>query len=179
MLSSSFLVVLCVAVVVVVLVLPSWVARNSATGGPDQPVPPAPTQGPYEIGTRTWTATSCPGRGLGCRVPLSLDLGGARFVHVHSHRQGVSQRDPGTRTLVRRVSPASGRRWLLVGADGTSSASELSLTIAQQLTSPISSGTLTLVAVPGTHRPVRVVVSDYGTVGVHEVLRIEEYDAQD
>ena len=86
MLSSSFLVVVCVAVVVVVLVLPSWVARNSATGGPDQPIPPAPTQGPDEIGTRTWAATSCPGRGLDCRVPTSLDLGGARFVHVHGHR---------------------------------------------------------------------------------------------
>ena len=171
MLSSSFLVVVCVAVVVVVLVLPSWVARNSATGGP--------TQGPDEIGTRTWTATSCPGRGLDCRVPTSLDLGGARFVHVHGHRQAVSQGDDGSRTLVRRISPASGRRWLLVGADGTSSASRLSLTLGQQRTSPISSGTLTLVAVPGTHRPVRVVVSDDGTVGGHEVLRIEEYDAQD
>jgi hypothetical protein len=177
LLSSVSLVVATVAAVVALLVLPGRVAREGPTG-PGQPPSPTPTQEADAVGSRNWTAVTCPGHGTGCRAPTVLNLGGARFLHQRSHRQAVVQRDPSTRTLVQEVSPAGGKGWVLVGADGASSASQLSIRLGGTAAS-IPSGNLTLISVPGKHRPVQVTVSDYGRSGGHEVLRIEEYSAQD
>ena len=176
LLTSASIVAVSVAAVVAVLVLPGWVARSGTTG-PDRPTPPSPTGEVEAVGTRDWSALECPGHAVGCRVPDMLNLGGARFLHGHGHRQAVDQRDPSTRTLVRTISPGGGRRWLLVGADGATSSSQLSITLGHAPSASIPPGTLTFLSVPGTHRPVQVTVSDYGYNRGPELLRIEEYDA--
>jgi hypothetical protein len=177
LLSSLSVVVATVAVVVVLLVLPGRFA-GGGIAGPDQPGNPTPTQQIDAVGSRDWAAVTCPGPGHACRVPTVLNLGGARFEHRRSHTRSVQQGDPATRTLVHVVSPAGGRRWVLVGADGAGPAAQLSIRIGSEAAS-IPPGTLTLVSVPGKKRSVQVTVSDYGTNGAHEVLRIEEYDALD
>lgn len=176
LLSSVSLVATTVLVVVALLVLPGWLARGGATG-PAEPQRPTPTVEPDSVGARNWTAVECPGHALGCRVPTVLNLGGARFLHGRGHRQAVEQRDPPSRTLVHTVSPAGGKRWILVGADGASSASQLSVRLGDRPSDSIPSGTLTLLSVPGKHKPVQVTVADYGRSGAREVLHIEEYDA--
>jgi hypothetical protein len=175
LLSSVSLVTATVVVVVALLVLPGRFARGGATG-PDQPPTPTPTAEVDAVGTRNWTAAECPAHALGCRVPNVLNLGGARFLHRRSHSRVVQQRDPATRTLVHTVSPAGGKRWVLIGADGASSASQLSIKLGNAAAS-IPPGTLTMISVPGKRRPVQVTVADYGRSGAGEVLRIEEYDA--
>ena len=177
LLSSLSVVVGTVVVVVALLVLPGRFARGGSTG-PDQPPTPTPTQAIDAVGSRNWTATTCPGPGHGCRVPTVLNLGGARFQHKRSHTRAVVPGDPSTRTLVRTVSPAGGKAWVLVGADGASPTSQLSIRLGSEAAS-IPPGTLTLVSVPGKKRPVQVTVSDYGRSGSHEVLQIEEYEALD
>jgi hypothetical protein len=176
LLSSVSLVATTVVVVVALLVLPGRFARGG-TAGPDRPQRPTPTVEPDAVGARNWTAVECPGHALGCRVPTVLNLGGARFLHRHSHQQVVEQREPRTRTLVHTVSPAGGKRWVLVGADGASSASQLSVRLGDKPSASIPSGTLTLLSVPGKHKPVQVTVADYGRSGAREALHIEEYDA--
>lgn len=165
-----------VAAVVALLVVPSWVARNEPSG-PGGPRQPAPSPAVDRIGTRAWSAVDCPHRATSCAVPTMLNLGGARFVHHHSTRQLVQQRDSRTRTLVRVVSPARGRRWVLVGAQGTSTSSRLSVRLGDATAARLASGALTFIAVPGTRRPVQVTVSDDGLAGGGETLQIEEYDS--
>ena len=176
------------SVVVATVVVVVGAARAARTDRPQQPAAPAartshrcrrPRSRTAAVGSRNWTAITCPGHGLGCRVPTCSTSGGARFQHGRSHRQDVEQREPSSRTLSVRVSPNGGRRWVLVGADGSSSASELSIRFSDRVAAVIPSGTLTLLSVPGKSRPAEVTVSDYGRSGADEVLRIEEYDALD
>ncbi len=176
LLSSVSVVAVSVLAVVLVLVAPRWLAGR-ASQGPVPPGVPEPTREAQTVGTRDWHALECPGHAVGCRVPTLLNLGGARFLHRHGHRQAVLRRDPSTRTLVRTVSPASGRRWILVGADGASSASELSIKLGDAPSASIPPGSLTMLSIPGRSHPVRVTVADYGRAGGREVLQIEEYDA--
>ena len=106
-----------------------------------------------------------------------INLAGAGFLHVGGHRQSLRQRDVASRTLVTSVRTASGRRWLLVGAVGASSASTLSLQLGTGDPSALLPGTLTFLSVPTSRTRLRVTIADYGRPGAHEVLRVEEYDA--
>ena len=177
LLSSTSIVAVCVVAVVVLLVAPGWLAGRSAGGGPGQPRPSAPTGPADAIGSRNWTAVECPRHAVGCPVPTVLNLGGARFLHRSTHRQQVRQREPDTRSINLDVSPAGGRRWLLVGAQDASSASQLSITLGDREPAPLPPGTLTFLSVPGKHRRVEVTVADFGRPGGREVLHLEEYDA--
>jgi hypothetical protein len=165
-----------VAAVIVVLSVPGWLMASS-TGGPGQPRPPTPTPQQDTVGTRDWQAKECPAKVTRCRVPPLINLAGAAFVHVGSHRQSVRQRDLGSRTLATSVAGASGRRWVLVGAIGTSSASALTVQLGPGEPAAVLPGTLTFLSLPSTHGRVEVTVADYGRPGAHEVLRVEEYDA--
>ena len=91
------------------------VAGAAGPSGPAQPLPPAPVAQVETIGTRDWACAGVPAGTSHCRVPSLLDLGGARFRHVRSHRQAVRQRDVASRTL---VTHRVGRR---PGAAGSSS----------------------------------------------------------
>ena len=166
-----------VAAVVVVLSVPGWL-MTASTGGPSQPLPPVPTHREETIGTRDWAAQECPGMTPTCQVPTLLDRAGTQFLHVRSHRQPVRRRDVASRTLVTAVDAASGRRWLLVGALGASSASTLSVQLGWGHAAVLLPGTLTFLPVPGEGRHVQVTIADYGRPSAHETLRVEEYDAQ-
>jgi hypothetical protein len=165
-----------VAAVVAVLAAPGWLIP-AGTGGPAKPLPPAPTPPAETIGSRNWAAQQCPGKVSQCRVPSLINLAGASFVHVRSHRQPVLQRDLASRTLVTSVAPASGRRWVLVGATGASSASALSVQLGSGDAAVVPPGTLTFLSLPQSRVRVPVTIADYGRPGAHESLRIEEYDA--
>ena len=110
-----------------------------------------------------------------CRRCSHLD--GARYRHVSGHSQAVRQRDVASRTLVTTVTAGSGRRWLLVGAEGSSSASALSVRLGSGDATALLPGTLTFLPVPGHQQRVQVTVADYGRSGAGELLRVEEYDA--
>ena len=159
-----------------VLSVPGWLMAASP-GGPGQPRPPTPTPAEETIGTRDWGTQECPGKVARCRVPSLINLAGASFLHVGSHRQAVRQRDLGSRTLATSVTTASGRRWLLVGATGASSASSLSVQLGPGEPAALLPGTLTFLSVPESRGRVQVTIADYGRPSAHEVLRVEEYDA--
>jgi hypothetical protein len=165
-----------VAAVVAVLAAPGWLVA-AGPGGPAKPLPPAPTPPAETIGTRNWAAQECPRKASRCPVPSLLNLAGASFVHVASHRQSVRQRDLASRTLATSVPSASGRRWVLVGAIGASSASALSVQLGAGDAAVVLPGTLTFLSVPGSRARVQVTIADYGRPGAREALRIEEYDA--
>jgi hypothetical protein len=164
-----------VAAVVAVLAVPGWLAAG--VSGPSEPLPPVPTPREETIGTRSWTAQECPGGGSRCAVPAVLDVAGARFLHVGGHRQAVHQRDLPSRTLVTTVDAGSGRRWLLVGATGASSASALSVQLGSGESAVVRPGTLSFLSVPEGRQRVQVTLADYGRPSAGERLRIEEYDA--
>ncbi len=165
-----------VAAVVTVLSVPGWLA-SAGSSGPGQPLPPAPVAQVETIGTRDWASPECPAGTSHCGVPSVLDLDGTRYEHATGHRQAVRQRDVASRTLVTTVSAASGRRWLLVGAEGSSSASALSVRFDGGDATVLLPGTLTFLPVPGHQPRVQVTVADYGRSGAGELLRVEEYDA--
>jgi hypothetical protein len=165
-----------VAAVVAVLSVPGWLMAAS-TGGPGRPRPPTPTPQVETIGTRDWGIRECPGKVAKCRVPSLINLAGAGFLHVRSHRQPVRQRDLGSRRLATSVAAASGRRWVLVGAIGAGSASALSVQLGTRDPATVLPGTLTFLSLPANRGRVQVTVADYGRPGAHEVLRVEEYDA--
>lgn len=165
-----------VAAVVAVLSVPGWLLAAS-TAGPGRPQLPTPTPQEETIGTRGWGVQECPGKAARCQVPMVINLAGAAFLHVGGHRQSVRQRDVASRTLVTSVRAASGRRWLLVGAIGASSASALSVQLGDGEPSALLPGTLTFLSVPTSRSRVQVMIADYGRPAANEVLRVEEYDA--
>ena len=162
------------AAVWVVLVAPTVLARL-----PVSTTPPGPTalrgglaavEGP---GSRDWDGLGCARRT--CPVPARLDLHGRTFAAGAGTHQRVHRDDVSTRTLRWTVRLGTRQQhWVLVGAEGSSSASDLTVQLGSAALVSVPSGRLTLLEVPPDGRSVQVSLVEGGRSGA-ETLWIQEY----
>lgn len=161
----------------------------SGVAGP-APVGPAasPTAGPGPAyaGTRAWEATSCPGRrqrsaegrarANPCALPQLLTVDGRTLWNpqggsVPTHHRAVRSADL-------RLSVARGHApaWVLVGASGSGSRSDLAVRFGKGRWQALRPGRLTLLRVPdGPDRLVEVLVRERARPLPREVLRVGVY----
>ena len=162
------------AVVWAVLLAPNVVAHRHL-GSPSQDTSalaggPAAAEGP---GSRDWDALVCGRRS--CSAPAHLDLQGRTFAAGAGTHQRVRRDDVSTRTLRWTVRLGTRQQhWVLVGAEGSSSASELTVQLGSAPLVGVPHGRLTLLQVPAQGRSVRISLVEGGRSGA-ETLRIQEY----
>ena len=150
-------------------------ASGPAPLGPAASPTTTPPPASASAGTRDWATVACPPVG-GCELPGLLSVGGttlwspaAGIVPTH-HGRVRSAHD--TISVDRRHSPV----WVLVGATGSTTRSDLAVRFGHGRWRPLAPGRLTLLPLPpGDDRIVEVRVREAARPLPREVLSIGVY----